>query len=211
MPPGIVVGAGIAGLTAAYRLRQAGVPVRVYEAQSRAGGRMFSLRDRFPDGQVVELGGELIDTGHTRIRALAAEVHIPLDDLAPDDPTLAGEVWHFGGQRRTEAEVVAAFVPVAERVRADFVTLRSDDATYRTPVGAERLDRLSLGPAFHGRAAATPRLCPGSGPACAAPKPNRWARCSSPASTARSRRRASWRVAARPARWPRRESRDVWG
>src|SRR5512144_2621401 len=39
----VVVGAGVAGLTCAYRLRQAGFKVRVYEAQERIGGRMFSL------------------------------------------------------------------------------------------------------------------------------------------------------------------------
>src|SRR4029077_17440216 len=58
-----VVGAGIAGLTCAYRLQRAGVRVRIYEAQERVGGRMFSGRGLFADGQVVELGGELIDSG----------------------------------------------------------------------------------------------------------------------------------------------------
>jgi monoamine oxidase len=77
----VVVGAGIAGLTCAWRLRQAGIPVRLYEAQNRIGGRMLSLTNHFADGQVCELGGELIDTGHVRIRALAAELGIALDDL----------------------------------------------------------------------------------------------------------------------------------
>ncbi len=35
---------------------------------------MYSLRGFFAEGQVCELGGELIDTGHTRIRALAEEL-----------------------------------------------------------------------------------------------------------------------------------------
>ena len=70
-----IVGAGIAGLTAAWRLRQAGVAVRIFEAQNRIGGRMLSLRDHFPDGQVIELGGELIDTDHVRIRALPRSPH----------------------------------------------------------------------------------------------------------------------------------------
>ena len=80
----VIVGAGVAGLTCAYRLRQAGVAVRVYEAQDRIGGRMFSLTTHFADGQVCELGGELIDTGHARIRALASELGLALDDLSAD-------------------------------------------------------------------------------------------------------------------------------
>jgi hypothetical protein len=63
-------------VTCAYRLRAAGLPVRVMEGQSRTGGRMYSLRNHFADGQVCELGGELIDTGHTHIRALAGELNI---------------------------------------------------------------------------------------------------------------------------------------
>ena len=108
----VIVGAGIAGLTAAYRLHQHGIPVRVLEAQDRVGGRMWSLPGAFADGQVVELGGELIDTGHHAIRGLAAELGIGLDDLSTDDPSLATDFWFFGGRRRSEAEVVAAFLPV---------------------------------------------------------------------------------------------------
>src|SRR5882724_3261098 len=60
----LIIGAGIAGLIAGYRLSQKGVRVRILEAQERTGGRMFSLRGHFPGKQVVELGGELIDTNH---------------------------------------------------------------------------------------------------------------------------------------------------
>jgi monoamine oxidase len=140
----VVIGAGIAGLTAAYRLDQARIPVRVFEAQNRTGGRMLSLRDHFADGQVVELGGELIDTGHERLRALCGELGIALDDLALTDEGVGHDVWHFGGQRRTESEVVAALAPIAVRIEADLATLRGDDITYREPNGAEALDRLSI-------------------------------------------------------------------
>ncbi len=139
----VVVGAGIAGLTAAYRLHQAGVPVRVLEAQERVGGRMFSLRGFFPDDQVCELGGELIDTGHAALRALAAELEVALDDLSTDDPALERDVWFFGGRRRSDEEVVAAFLPAARRIAADLATI-TGDVTYRTPSGAEALDRTTL-------------------------------------------------------------------
>lgn len=144
-PEVVIAGAGIAGLTAAYRLRREGVAVRVIEAQERVGGRMFSLRGRFADGQVVELGGELIDTGHRHLRGLAGELGIALDDLEPGDRGLAETVWHFGGVRRSDAEVVAAFRPVAERIAADLATLPAGpEASWREPNGAEALDRTTL-------------------------------------------------------------------
>jgi monoamine oxidase len=143
--PVLVVGAGIAGLTAAYRLTAAGVPVRIIEAQGRVGGRMWSLRDRFPDGQVVELGGELIDTNHETIRGLAGELGIELNDLATDDPSLRGETWFFGGVARSDAEVIEAFRPIAARIEADLATLTGEaDPTAADPSGAEALDRLSI-------------------------------------------------------------------
>lgn len=142
--PVVVVGAGIAGLTAAWRLHQARVPVRVLEAQNRVGGRMHSLRGHLADGQVVELGGELIDTGHEKIRSLCRELGLTLDDLADEAPGLARDTWFFGGQLRNETEVVEAFLPVAARIEADLATMGDGDVTYRTPNGAEVLDRTPL-------------------------------------------------------------------
>jgi len=143
--PVIIVGAGIAGLTAAWRLRQAGVAVRIMEAQNRVGGRMFSLRNFFPDGQVAELGGELIDSGHQSIRQLAGELGITLDDLSRDDPSLRRDVWFFDGAVRTEKEVVEAFRPIAARVEADLATLTGDgDVTYDAPNNAQKLDAMTL-------------------------------------------------------------------
>src|SRR5262249_959945 len=53
----VVVGAGLAGITAAYRLAQNGVQVRLYEARDRIGGRCWTARG-FGDGQTAEHGGE---------------------------------------------------------------------------------------------------------------------------------------------------------
>src|SRR5215218_5686877 len=52
----LVVGAGLAGLAAAYELTQAGHEVTVLEARSRAGGRVQTLREPFADGLYVEAG-----------------------------------------------------------------------------------------------------------------------------------------------------------
>ena len=50
----IVIGAGVAGLTCAYRLKQAGYTAQVYEAADRLGGRCWSIRGSFADGQIAE-------------------------------------------------------------------------------------------------------------------------------------------------------------
>ncbi|MDQ3056791.1 MAG: NAD(P)/FAD-dependent oxidoreductase [Pseudomonadota bacterium] len=138
----VIVGAGIAGLTAAWRLRQAGVRVRVFEAQNRIGGRMLSLRDYFPDGQVIELGGELIDSNHVRIRAMAAEMGLQLDDLLDGDATI--DTWFFDGRRISEHDIVTAFIPVAAAIERDLATLGDGDITYRDAQNATALDTLSI-------------------------------------------------------------------
>src|SRR5207247_9504444 len=50
----VVVGAGLAGLTAAYRLQQAGYAAEVYEASDRIGGRCYAGRGDLEDGRVQE-------------------------------------------------------------------------------------------------------------------------------------------------------------
>jgi len=140
----IVVGAGVAGLTAAWRLRQAGVGVKLYEAQERVGGRMFSLRNHFADGQVCELGGELIDSGHARIRALAGELGLALDDLAEDPTHAFGEIWFADGRRYSEAEILRAFAPLAAAIQRDAESLPDEEITYATPGGCEALDQETM-------------------------------------------------------------------
>ena len=140
----VIVGAGVAGLTCAYRLRQAGTRVRVFEAQERIGGRMFSLTNHFADGQVCELGGELIDTGHARIRALAAELGLALDDLSQDPTAAAGDIWFANGRRYSEHDILVAFAPLAAAIARDAETIPDEEITYATPGGVEALDRESM-------------------------------------------------------------------
>jgi monoamine oxidase len=139
-----IVGGGIAGLVCAWRLAQAGVPARIFEAQKRIGGRMWSLRGAFPDDLVCELGGELVDSGHTTMHGLCAELGLTLDDFAGDDPALATDIWWFGGRRVSDAEVVEAFRPVAAKIDAVWEGMPGEVVTYREPNGGEAIDRMSL-------------------------------------------------------------------
>ena len=140
----LVFGAGIAGLHAAYRLDKAGVPVRVLEAQDRVGGRMYSLRNYFPEGHVVELGGELIDTGHTTMQELARKLGLQLDDYEKDDPAVSRDVWYFDGRRYKDSEVVAAFRPIAAKIDESWETISGESVSYQEPNNAEPLDRMSI-------------------------------------------------------------------
>src|SRR5947209_8661620 len=55
-----VVGAGLAGLTAAHSLQKNGFDVTVYEARNRVGGRVFTVNLQ---GHLGELGGQNIYDG----------------------------------------------------------------------------------------------------------------------------------------------------
>jgi monoamine oxidase len=73
-----VVGAGLAGLTAARRLAAAGASVVVLEARDRVGGRTFN--HPIGDGEVAEAGGEFVGPTQNHIVALAQEVGVGVFD-----------------------------------------------------------------------------------------------------------------------------------
>jgi monoamine oxidase len=69
----LVAGAGLAGLAAAHDLLQLGASITVVDARDRVGGRVWTIRDGFADGQHAEAGGDMIDENQNEIRALASE------------------------------------------------------------------------------------------------------------------------------------------
>lgn len=60
----IIIGAGLAGLSAAYELTQLGHDVTVLEARTRPGGRVYTLRDIFADGLYADAGAARIPDHH---------------------------------------------------------------------------------------------------------------------------------------------------
>jgi monoamine oxidase len=134
-----IVGGGMAGIHCAYRLKEGGIDATVYEAQNRVGGRMFSARGQFPQApdQVCELGGELIDTGHTTLHALAAELGITLDDRE-ETAGIKKDTWWVNGGEVPEATITQQFVAVAPVFQAAFDAAESDDEAFTT------LDETSL-------------------------------------------------------------------
>ena len=75
-----IIGAGMAGLSAALDLHRAGWRVTVLEARDRVGGRVHTVRS-FSNGLIAEGGGEYIDTNHTRMLAFAKEFGLLLGEV----------------------------------------------------------------------------------------------------------------------------------
>jgi len=74
----LVAGAGLAGLAAAHDLSNLGATVTVIDARERVGGRVWTIRDGFGEGQHAEAGGDMIDEGQAEIRSLCAELGLTL-------------------------------------------------------------------------------------------------------------------------------------
>jgi monoamine oxidase len=72
----VVVGAGLAGLTAARQLTGAGLDVQVLEARDRVGGRNLSQSVGDHPEDVVELGGQWVGPTQREVLALAEELGI---------------------------------------------------------------------------------------------------------------------------------------
>lgn len=75
----VIIGAGMAGLSAAYKMKQKGVSVTLIEARNRIGGRIFSYK--FDDaGLTCELGAEWVGASHTRLIELCKEFGLELQN-----------------------------------------------------------------------------------------------------------------------------------
>ncbi|MGW5697322.1 flavin monoamine oxidase family protein [Streptomyces asiaticus] len=93
----IVIGAGLAGLSAARDLANGGSEVVVLEARDRVGGRVEQVET--PDGRKVQLGGEIVGTFHTAYKELVAELGLTME---PTFTASTGETsWVLSDGRHT--------------------------------------------------------------------------------------------------------------
>ncbi|MBN8530983.1 MAG: FAD-dependent oxidoreductase [Alphaproteobacteria bacterium] len=78
-----VVGAGLAGLVAAYRLSRQGFDVTLIESNpARLGGRLFTEHDALGTGRIWERGGELLATDNPLLFTLCEELHLPVYEVS---------------------------------------------------------------------------------------------------------------------------------
>ncbi len=94
----LVVGAGLAGLAAAYELVARGHAVTVLEAQSRPGGRIRTLREPFADGLYAEAGAVDFTSSYRHLFRYLETFHLAASSLDPGPPMA---LYHLRGKRLT--------------------------------------------------------------------------------------------------------------
>ena len=135
-----ILGGGVAGLHAAWTLQNKGIHAKVYEASSRAGGRMFTLHNRFRQGLNTEAGGEFLDSDHEDMLGLAKHFNLPLLDVTMDKSANEEIIFHYDNVNYSQEEAAKAFEPIVKTLMDDRIKCGED---YDTPF-AESLDNTSM-------------------------------------------------------------------
>ena len=140
----VVIGAGLAGLTCAYRLKQAGYAAQVYEASDRLGGRCWSIRGAFADGQIAEHGGELIDQGHNAIRNLVHEFGLTLDNLLRAEANGTDLRGYFNGSPYSIDDITDDLKQVWQKIHSDTSAAGYPTTFDSSTQRGRELDRMSI-------------------------------------------------------------------
>jgi monoamine oxidase len=139
----LIVGGGVAGLTCAYRLQRAGIASRVFEASDRIGGRTWTLRDYFAQGQIAEHGGEFISLGQRNVQRLATELGLQLINVSRREPGY--DVDFFDGMLYTTKQAKADYLAqVREPLHAAFRAAGYPTKYHRSTRAGRALDHTSV-------------------------------------------------------------------
>ncbi len=98
----VVIGAGMAGLTAAAELLRAGHDPVLVEARQRVGGRVSTLREPFAPGLYAEAGAMRIPRAHRLTLAYVEKFGLAVTDFTMNNPN----AWcHLFGRKHRVSEV----------------------------------------------------------------------------------------------------------
>lgn len=120
-PPVVaIVGGGMAGLYAAYILREGGVQATIYESSSRTGGRIYTGRNLLGTGLNTELGAEFIDSTHSDILRLVDDFNLSLiDTQVKEEQALTQGMYFIQGRVYSDREILEMFAPLVSVIQAD--------------------------------------------------------------------------------------------
>jgi monoamine oxidase len=140
----VVVGGGLAGLTCAYRLMQAGLEPELHEASDRLGGRCWTIRDAFDQRQIAEHGGELIDQGHTAMRQLVQELGFGLDNLLAAQPNGTEDFFYFDGARYPVTQATDDLKAIWQKLHSDLSAASYPTTYLQSTERGRELDAMSI-------------------------------------------------------------------
>jgi monoamine oxidase len=143
------MGAGLAGLTAAYRLTLAGASVRVFEARHRIGGRVYTIRDLL-GGQHGEAGADLIEEGQDAVLELARELGLKTERVLEKGFEFLVQA---GGRRRHRSSQAPLWDAIEALFTAELACLRAVRGHDASPA-LRRLASIPLAHALRERGAA---------------------------------------------------------
>jgi len=92
----IIVGAGLAGLSAGYELKRTGHTPVILEAQQRVGGRVYTLREPFTEGLYAEVGAMRIPRAHSLTMEYVKKFGLKTSDFTMDNPNA---YYYIGGTK----------------------------------------------------------------------------------------------------------------
>lgn len=149
----IVIGAGLAGLTAAFELERHGHRTVVLEARPRPGGRVHTMRHPFDDGHYAEAGGEWIHPAHHYILHYVHEFSL---GLQPDEGAL-GVLDDKGLRAREQVEAgIPGFRDLQTRLGERLREVNIFDRPDRSALA--QLDRVAYGEFLRSLGASEPAL-----------------------------------------------------
>jgi len=164
-----IVGAGLAGLSAALTLADAGYVATIYEtSQNRVGGRTQTDRGSaqnileggscgvchesrpsgdtgyWVDGHCTDIFGEMIDTAHTTMRSLAKRFGLAVVDSLAAEPAGSTPTYHFFNSYYPKSQADADFKILSNALQKDLVSA-GYPTTYQKSTPAGRvLDATSI-------------------------------------------------------------------
>lgn len=146
----VILGAGAAGLVAAFELKKRKIPFRIFEASSRVGGRVLSV-PVFPEGgPIAELGAEFFETHHNHVFSVIRELNLPTKEVKSVSGAEA-HLFSFAGKTyrvKDLAPKMKTLQAPLRRIRSDLFRDQDVTLTYKNALQFERsayYDSLSLG------------------------------------------------------------------